>query len=60
MSMGNLSNYGLHDQERAREGIYPSPAISCLPDVDETVEGYASDDLVHSTCSSRGRKKGKY
>ena len=58
VSMGNLSNYGLHDQERVREGVYPSPALSCLPDVDESLEGYASDDLVQSTSSSRHRRKG--
>eukprot|EP00250_Pteridium_aquilinum_P019099 c24293_g1_i1 orf=385-1629(-) len=54
VSMGNLCNYGT-----AEGGASPlSPSHFEQPDLGEPVEGYASDDLVHSNSSSRERKKG--
>ncbi|MCO5551716.1 hypothetical protein L7F22_005220 [Adiantum nelumboides] len=54
VSMGNLCNYGA-----AEGGASPlSPPQFELHDEGDPVEGYASDDLVHSNSSSRERKKG--
>lgn len=55
VSMGNLSNYG-----SAEGGASPlSPSRFEQADVGDPVEGYASDDLVHTNSSSRERKKGE-
>ena len=61
--MGNLSSYGTSEYRQG--GISPPPSAASpqeeQPDVceDTAVEGYASDDLVHTNSSSRERKKGK-
>eukprot|EP00250_Pteridium_aquilinum_P014214 c21851_g1_i1 orf=363-1595(-) len=53
-SMGNLCNYG------SPEGGASPPSASPIeqPDLGDGVEGYASDDLVHTSSNSRERKKG--
>eukprot|EP00249_Psilotum_nudum_P015193 c25210_g1_i10 orf=357-1481(+) len=51
VSMGNLSSYGASD----------AVSSSCPQEQPETgvsLDGYVSDDLVHSTSNSRERKKG--
>lgn len=54
VSMGNLSNYG-----SAEGGSSPlSPSHFEQADLGDPVDGYASDDLVHTNSSSRERKKG--
>lgn len=54
VSMGNLCNYGSPEG-----GASPlSPTQFEQHDVGDPVEGYASDDLVHTSSSSRERKKG--
>ncbi|KAH7387599.1 hypothetical protein KP509_16G031800 [Ceratopteris richardii] len=55
VSMGNLSNY-----RAAAEGAGCSLSPSQYEQADpgDPVEGYASDDLVHSNSSCRERKKG--
>lgn len=52
-STSNLSNYG-------SEAAASSPSASPLeqPDVGDSLDGYASDDLVHTNSSARERKKG--
>ncbi|KAI5067049.1 hypothetical protein GOP47_0017577 [Adiantum capillus-veneris] len=54
VSMGNLCNYGGAEGEASPL----SPSQFEQHDAGEPVEGYASDDLVHTNSSSRERKKG--
>ncbi|MCO5562979.1 hypothetical protein L7F22_016615 [Adiantum nelumboides] len=54
-SMGNLCNYGSPDGG-ASPPLPGSPVEQ--PDLGDAVEGYASDDLVHSSSNPRERKKG--
>lgn len=54
VSMGNLSNYG--SAEGSSSPLSPSHFEQA--DLGDPVDGYASDDLVHTNSSSRERKKG--
>eukprot|EP00249_Psilotum_nudum_P004716 c18215_g1_i1 orf=236-1429(+) len=53
VSMGNLSSYGSFE-------VGSSSPVGPLeqPELDTSLDGYLSDDLVHSTSSARERKKG--